>query len=178
MEIFFQIYVATVNQCTIVCFSFNSKHQFTPHFSMFETINFVKSPVFLNFLKKCKMLPRLTLGGGRQANTPKTLLLKNDYEKKLLKRFRFNRYFKFSRKTQNEIWNQLAAPLRLGPLQILGGRYFSAMWGGNVFLKVISPPFWRGLGGKYRGFSPPFWRGLGGKFHVFPPHVGGKSRKF
>ena len=69
-----------------------------------------------------------------------------------------------------------------------GGVRFLAMWGGNVFLKVISPPFWRGLGGKYRGFPPPilegsggeisrfpppFWRGLGGKFHVFPPHVGG-----
>ena len=72
---------------------------------MFKTINFVKSPVFFKFPQKVQNAPTLNTGGGRQANTPKTLLLKNDYEKKLLKRFRFNRNFKFSRKTQNEIWN-------------------------------------------------------------------------
>ena len=61
---------------------------------------------------------------------------------------------------------------------ILGDVEILATWGGNAFLEVISPPLWRGLGGKYRSFSPPLWRGVGGKYQVFPPHVGGKPRKF
>ena len=54
------------------------------------------------------------------------------------------------------------------------------MWGGNVFLKVISPPFWRGLGGNIEVFPPHSGGVWGGNFTYFPPMTlwGGNRENF
>ena len=53
---------------------------------------------------------------------------------------------------------------------ILGDVEILAIWGGNGFLEVISPPFWRGLGGVISVFLPPILEGCGGIISdIYPP---------
>ena len=52
-----------------------------------------------------------------------------------------------------------------------------AIWGGNAKIEDISPPFWRGLGGKYRSFSPPILEGCGGEISGISPPYGGETEK-
>ena len=54
------------------------------------------------------------------------------------------------------------------------GFFFPPWWGGNGNLKIISPPYFETLGGKFGLFPPHISRPWGGN-SVISPHVGGKS---
>ena len=100
IQIVFIISVLRMNLCIILCFSCYSKQLFCFHFGLFETINFVKCSIFLNFSQKFEKLFTSNHRGGHGADPLKTVLLKNDFFKKLLKRYRSRKKCNILGKTQ------------------------------------------------------------------------------